>query len=148
METPFAAYSGDQPYVFVCYSHEDKATVYPEITRLSEAGVNVWYDEGIAPGSEWSDTIAQHIDECALFLFLVTPQSVASEHCRHEVNYALEARRPILAVHLEQTEVPRGLRLSLNARQAILRYEQPKGVYEAKLSRAIQRGLANDVDCP
>ena len=23
METPFSAYQGDEPYIFVCYAHED-----------------------------------------------------------------------------------------------------------------------------
>jgi hypothetical protein len=31
LDQPLAAYEGDEPYVFVCYSHEDSAAVYPEI---------------------------------------------------------------------------------------------------------------------
>jgi hypothetical protein len=52
MQRPFPAYDGNEPYVFVCYAHDDAGEVYPEITRLKDAGVNIWYDEGIAPGSE------------------------------------------------------------------------------------------------
>ena len=33
LERSFEAYEGDEPYVFVCYSHDDKALVYPELTR-------------------------------------------------------------------------------------------------------------------
>ena len=36
LEKPFAAYTGDEPYIFVCYAHEDSAIVYPEIQWLHE----------------------------------------------------------------------------------------------------------------
>ena len=55
---PFPAYDGDGPYVFVCYAHTDRAEIYPELIRLRDAGVNVWYDEGISPGSEWTEELA------------------------------------------------------------------------------------------
>ncbi len=144
MERPFQAYSGDEPYLFVCYSHDDRAQVYPEIVRLKEAGCRIWYDEGIAPGSEWSDTLAQRIERCAVFLYFVTPRSAVSEHCRREVNYALEQPCGMLAVHLEPTKLPSGLRLTLSNRQAILRYEEPPAVYETKLTNAIAEAQRTD----
>ena len=55
MNTPFPAYQGDEPYVFVCYAHENAARVYPEIQRLHEAGVQIWYGEGISPGTRWTN---------------------------------------------------------------------------------------------
>ena len=39
MERPFEAYRGDDSYVFICYAHEDKGVVYPEISWLHEQGV-------------------------------------------------------------------------------------------------------------
>jgi hypothetical protein len=50
VERPFPAYAGDAPYIFVSYSHDDAATVYPELSRLKDAGLNIWYDEGISDG--------------------------------------------------------------------------------------------------
>ena len=47
MDRPFPAYKGDEPYVFVSYSHSDASAVYPELVWLKESGFNVWYDEGI-----------------------------------------------------------------------------------------------------
>ncbi len=52
MERPFPAYEGSEPYIFVSYSHEDAAAVYPEIEWLRQQGVNIWYDEGISPGHQ------------------------------------------------------------------------------------------------
>ena len=50
MERPFPAYKGDDSYIFVSYAHADADEVYPEITWLKEAGINIWYDEGISAG--------------------------------------------------------------------------------------------------
>ncbi len=51
MDRPFPAYKGDEPYIFVSYSHEDDGFVYPEIRWLKDQGFNIWYDEGITPGT-------------------------------------------------------------------------------------------------
>ena len=37
-----AAYEGDEPYVFVSYSHADEATVIEEIARLAGLGERVF----------------------------------------------------------------------------------------------------------
>ncbi|NKB97377.1 MAG: TIR domain-containing protein [Pseudomonadales bacterium] len=80
---PLPAYRGSDPYVFVCYSHADKDSVFAEIRWLQDQSFNVWYDTtGIGPGSEWNDEIARAIKGAEHFLYFITPRSVASEHCR------------------------------------------------------------------
>ena len=76
------------PYVFVSYSHRDEALVYREIRWLQDQGVKVWYDTQIQAGSEWSDALANAISGCSWFLYFITPNSVASENCRRELNHA------------------------------------------------------------
>jgi TolB-like protein len=144
LDHPFEAYEGDEPYVFVCYSHDDKSLVYPELTRLKDAGFHIWYDEGIGPGSEWSDSVARHIEHCASFLYFVTPRSVDREHCRRELNFAIDQSRRVLAVHLVPTELPSGLKLTLSNRQAILKYDGPESAYQAKLGRALGAAAQHD----
>ena len=98
MQRRHAAYRGDEPYVFVSYSHADEALVGLQVGGLQDHGVNVFYDEGINPGSEWSDALAHAIEHCAHFVYFVAPHSVVSEHCRRELNFALAERRPMLTV--------------------------------------------------
>ncbi|MCZ6641363.1 MAG: winged helix-turn-helix domain-containing protein, partial [Gammaproteobacteria bacterium] len=87
---PFPAYEGDRPYVFVCYAHSDRSNIYPELVRLKEAGVNVWYDEGISVGSEWTEELGNAIEGCSRFLYYVSRASVSSRNCRDEVQFALK----------------------------------------------------------
>lgn len=140
---PFPAYQGDEPYVFVCYAHDDSAVVYPELERLRSAGFNLWYDEGISPGSEWSESIAEHIQRSAVFLYFVTPRAVEREHCRQEVNFALDQSCQVLAVHLEPTDLPPALKLSLSHRQAILKHRLDLPAYHDKLRRSLQNALGD-----
>lgn len=100
LKKPFEAYRGDKPYLFVSYAHQDKEAVYIELVRLKKQGFNVWYDEGISPGSRWSEELAQRIANCSLFIYYVTPRSVVSRNCQDEALYVLEAGDPFLAVHL------------------------------------------------
>lgn len=146
LNRPFTAYRGDARYVFVAYAHQDADDVYEHIGWLRDQGVNVWYDEGITPGSEWSQALADRIEGCSRLLYFVTPSSVASAHCRRELSFAETEEKTIIAVHLVPTEVPGGLRLSLNNRQAILRYERSEGSFRSALLAAArdQRPLAVD----
>ena len=137
MTQPFPAYHGDDPYIFVSYSHEDDAVVFQEIRWLQDHGIKIWYDEGISPGSEWTDALAQAIKGCSQVLYFITPQSVASENCRRELNFALAENRPVLSAHLQETSVPDGIRLSLDNRQAILKHKLGVEAYRKALLEAV-----------
>jgi len=130
---PFEAYNGDQPYIFISYAHKDSTLVFDEITALHEAGYNIWYDEGIEASNEWPEEIANAVIGCTTFLVFVSPRSTASVNCRNEINLALNEDKPFLAVHLEESALPPGLRLRMGDLQAILKYKLPQDRYEKKL---------------
>ena len=137
MDRPRPAYEGDAPYIFVCYGHADADIVYPEIRWLQDQGFNVWWDEGIDPGTVWREGLAKAIKDSSLFLFFVTPNSVASAHCLRELNFSQDEQKPFLAVHLRATQLPDALRLSISDRQAILAHELPRDEFENKLRRTV-----------
>jgi formylglycine-generating enzyme required for sulfatase activity/outer membrane protein assembly factor BamB len=138
---PFEAYQGDEPYVFISYAHKDAAVVYEEITRLHEAGSNLWYDEGIEASNEWPEEIANAVIHCSVFLVFVSPRSTASVNCRNEINLALNENKPFLAIYLEETGLPPGLRLRMGDLQAILRYKLPVDRYQKKAQDALDQLL-------
>jgi DNA-binding winged helix-turn-helix (wHTH) protein/TolB-like protein len=130
---PIPAYEGDEPYVFVCYSHDDREQVYHELTRLRGAGINVWYDEGISIGSEWTDEIANAIADCSHFLYFVSRTSVESNYCLNEVHLASDDKKLLVPVFLERTELPRSLQLTIGRFQALSKYSVPEREYARKL---------------
>jgi non-specific serine/threonine protein kinase len=146
MDKPEPAYSGADPYIFICYSHRDTATVYAEIRRLQKQGVNIWYDEGIDAGLEWTDTLADAISGCSNFLYFVSPSSVASEHCRREISFANHVDVAVTAIHLVPTNLPGGLQLSLGNRQGIMKHELSADDYRKKVSQALKVSLSAATD--
>jgi pimeloyl-ACP methyl ester carboxylesterase len=137
LDSPFPAYKGDEPYVFVCYAHDDKGDVYPEMTWLHEQGVNLWYDEGITPGGDWNEELGHSIHSASHVIFFVSPSSVASRHCRNEIFFAQDHEIPIVAVHLTRTDLPKGLQLMMATTQAILKHNVATPTYREKLLSAL-----------
>ena len=136
---PFPSYQGSEPYTFVCYSHEDSEEVYADLVWLREQGLHIWYDEGISPGAGWRDEVARAIEGAALFLLFISPSAVESPHCIREVGFATDQNVNLLAVHLTPTVLPRGLRLAILDRQAILKHQLPTEAYQRNLLAATRR---------
>ena len=141
---PFESYTGDDPYVFVSYAHADGEVVFREILKLHEAGYRVWFDEGIEPGNDWPQHIAQAVVNCSLFLIFTSPRSVASENCRNEVNLALNRKKKFLSIYLEETELPLGLELRMGDLQAVLKYKMPELSYRKKVFASLEKLLGKD----
>ena len=116
------AYEGTEPYIFVSYAHRDAERVFEVLDELQNRGYRFWYDDGIAPGSEWPEDIAQHLDASAMVMAFVTPNSMKSQNCRREINFSLSREKPFLSVLLEETDMPLGMQMQLSAQQSILRY--------------------------
>ena len=141
MKRPFPAYKGDEPYVFVCYAHENADGVYAELQRLHNAGVRIWYDEGVSPGARWSDELARALSGAALVLFFCTPQSAKSKHCQDEVSFALDEKRPLLVIQDGVVDLPPGMRLQLGPQQSILKHDLSAQQFRKKLAAAIDRHM-------
>ena len=56
-------YEGNEPYVFISYSHQDIERVMPILRRLNAEGFRIWYDDGIDPGTEWPESIAAQLPQ-------------------------------------------------------------------------------------
>ncbi|MDL2207946.1 TIR domain-containing protein [Desulfovibrio sp. OttesenSCG-928-M16] len=117
---PFDAYKGAAPYVFVSYAHLNSDTVYAHITRLHNEGFRIWYDEGIDPGADWSDEIAAALTEAAVFLVFISEAAVASNNVRKEIVFAVGQKKYMVCVHIEETDLPSGLKMQLGDIQGLL----------------------------
>lgn len=149
----FKPYEGDEAYTFISYSHKDKALVFPILERMAEDGYNIWYDEGIDPGSEWPETIANHLDNCSSFIAFISNNSLSSANCRREINFALKKNKPFISIVLEEVEMSLGMDMQLSANQSIFKhlFENEEDffakLYEAKfLIRTASLPEKNDSD--
>lgn len=137
---PEPPYRGDQPYAFVCYAHDDKALVYPQIAWLQGQGINIWYDEGISAGANWRAVIGDRLDQASHVIFFISRRSLRSEHCNREINLALDEGKGLVPVYLETTPLTADLKIGLNRIHA-LTYDSSDG-YRTKLLAALQPCLS------
>ena len=100
------AYEGKGKYIFVSYSHRNTDLVYPIIERMFDERYRVWYDEGIAPGSEWPHNIEVHLKGCSAALIVVSENSLASKNCDNEVVNALNNHKQIIQYSLDGNSHP------------------------------------------
>ena len=118
----FSAYNGNKPYIFVSYSHKDRDIVMQMVNQMIGDGYRVWYDEGIEPGSEWDEFIANKINNSGLFLAFISKNYLESDNCKDELNYSRDYTDNILLVYLESVKLPSGMELRFGRTQAILAF--------------------------
>jgi len=93
------------------YAREDQEFVRRLVKRLTLRGQEVWVDwEDILPSAEWMREISEAIDANEVFVFVISPDSVASEVCRAELDLAVAGGKRIVPVLHRETptdDVPR-----------------------------------------
>lgn len=118
---PPMVYEGNEKYIFVSYAHKDAPIVLPIVETLGKEGFRVWYDSGIEAGTEWPEYIEDHLARAEVVLIFMSPAAVESRNCRNEINFALELKKEVLVVYLEETTLLKGMRLQLNSSQSLFR---------------------------
>src|SRR5204863_7274756 len=99
--------------VFMSYSRKDKEFVRRLDEELKRREREAWVDwEGIPPGDTWEKTIYGAIESTHTFIFVLTPDSIASQVCGREVAHAAaNNKRLVPMVHREVAaeRVPKSL---------------------------------------
>ncbi|MEE0928467.1 MAG: TIR domain-containing protein [Acutalibacteraceae bacterium] len=115
----------NMPYVFISYAHVDSAMVMPVIEAMKNRGINIWYDGGIAAGSEWPEYIADKVINCSKFVLFVSNAYLNSQNCKREINFAISRKKEILSVYLEQVNLSPGMEMQLGTYQAFFKNRFP-----------------------
>ncbi|MBR3039303.1 MAG: TIR domain-containing protein [Lachnospiraceae bacterium] len=122
-------YEGKEKYIFVSYSHKDIDRVIPIVNRLMMDGFRVWYDDGISPGTEWPEVIAQHLNDCELFIAFLSNSYMDSFNCKREIDFAVRKRKTFLAVFLEETELSLGVEMQISTVQSADYYKMSQEAF-------------------
>ena len=139
IKRPFPAYDGDGPYIFVSYAHKDANLVFPEIKKFYDEGYPIWYDQGLTPGQEWDDEIAEALMACSLLVVFISENSMASTNVQDEIKLALNERIDIVPIYFEETNLPAGLKLRLSNKHAIMEYLSTEKDYLTECFKAFDK---------
>lgn len=106
ISTKFEAYTGNEPYLFISYSHRDTATVYPILDALHDRKYRIWYDESCEVGNDFRDELRQRIEGASAVILFVSKASMMSPFCGMEIIVARENGKKLVPIYLDDTEVP------------------------------------------
>ncbi|NIR48533.1 DUF1566 domain-containing protein [candidate division KSB1 bacterium] len=126
-----------KPYIFISYSSRDKRKVVPEIKRLQRDRFRIWNFLGIIAGQNWTQETALALDKADVFLVFISKNAAKSEQVRKEIIYAVSRKKRIIAIHIEETQLPPDLALQLGDLQAILKYKITDDYYYLSLRRIL-----------
>ena len=113
------AYVGTEPYLFVSYSHKDENIIYPLIRKMQQRGVRIWYDEGIAGGSNWANIIADKIKMCSCILLFSSMNSVESDEVSAEINCGRICKKQFITIRLDDARFSLAEEMYINKDQDI-----------------------------
>lgn len=100
------AYSGDEPYAFVSYAHNDRNLVHSIIYMLQGRGYRIWFDKGIIPAVEYEPVIFKKLQNSVCVIFFISDAFLNSEWCKKEMRRCLEYKKEFLLVFLEEDTRP------------------------------------------
>jgi hypothetical protein len=82
--------------VFISYAREDTNFVHKLVNALKVVKREVWVDWDIPPGTVWKQRIYTGIEAASNFVFVLSPDSIFSDPCLDEFEYALENNKRII----------------------------------------------------
>lgn len=90
--------------IFYSYSHEDESyrqELEKWLRQLRDDGlVAEWHDRKILPGDSLEETIMENLDRSDVVIFLTSQDSLNSEACRAEMEYALQQGKRLVPIIL------------------------------------------------
>ena len=93
------------PAVFISYSRRDKAFVQRLHDALRAHQYDVWVDwEDIPPSAEWFEEIEAGVRGADGFIYVISPDSVASAVCTKELDNAIGQNKRIVPVVYRQPD--------------------------------------------
>ena len=91
--------------LFVSYSRRDSVAARKLIEAFRSIEEEVWVDwESIPPASDWLEQIFRGIEEADAFIFLISPDSIASEVCKVEIGRAALNNKRIIPIVLRDVD--------------------------------------------
>ncbi|GEM_PF-1028930 len=88
--------------LFISYSRQDSHWVYGLHDNLRENPLHdTWIDRNLVASTDWWDMILTQIEKCDCFIFVMSPDSLVSDYCVTECEYALALNKPILPLMLK-----------------------------------------------
>jgi hypothetical protein len=103
--------SSNGPLAFISYSRHDSEFVMRLASDLKKAGAGVWLDQlDISPGQRWDRAVEGALESSPALLVVLSASSVDSMNVMDEVSFALEKKKAVVPILMEDCPIPFRLR--------------------------------------
>ncbi len=134
--------------IFVSYSHKDSKIVRDVVTAIeSSSNKSVWYDASLRGGENYFSVIANQILKCKYFVFVVSANSVCSDWCLRELEFAASENKIIVAIWIENVEITPRVKLIISNTHYIHYYSLSGEMFCYALKTAFS-GTQNESQIP
>ena len=134
--------------IFVSYSHQDSTKVEQIISTIRDtSGMEVWFDRNLHGGENYFSVIANQIVENQYFVFIVSRNSIESDWCLRELEFAASERRQIIAIWLEDVPISPRIKLVIQNTHYINWYSATTDLFSQAVSMAFS-GRATALGAP
>lgn len=88
--------------VFISYSRYNRAVADKIIKELESAGIRCWMaPRDIAPSRQYAEEIVKALEECTVFVLVLSPRSDSSWHVQRELDRAIDEKLVIIPFLIE-----------------------------------------------
>lgn len=91
--------------VFISYKRENLAPVERLVEGLRGSGLDIWWDQDIAPDAPWESTIERELNAAKVVIVAWSQAAVASDNVKAEARRARNSGK-LIQVFVEQCEPP------------------------------------------
>jgi hypothetical protein len=88
-------------HIFISYSRQDQAYVTLLAQALESHRLPLWLDDRIDYGTTWPRVIQDQLEQCTVFLLVMSSRSENSHWVQCELSMALELKKPVFPLLLE-----------------------------------------------
>ena len=106
-------------HIFISYSRSDIVLASKIVQALADNNLDTWVDwKSIPKGEDWEQEIYRGVEEADAFLFLISPDSVASQMCNKEIEHAVKNGKRILPIVIRDAD-PKSIHPEISKRNWI-----------------------------
>lgn len=87
--------------IFISYARTNEQVIRQLDTQIREFGCATWVDTALSGGQHWWDEILRQIADCDAFIATVSRDTLNSEACTREFDWAIALGKPVLPVAVE-----------------------------------------------
>jgi hypothetical protein len=132
--------------VFISHSSEDKAIAEEACRFLEENGISCWIaPRDVTPGKNYGAAIVDAIDECSVFVLILSHDSNKSGQVAREVERAASNNDVIIPFRVEDVQPSRNLEFYVSSAHWLDASTKPLSKHLDQLVKAIKDWQQNDL---